>query len=173
MWVEGEGLITFDSPHHAPGSMLPSARGPALCSAPSPAALVGQPPTSTPAPPPADRTQEQLRGAARAAFAVLYQVDLSRLDPGSRVALHLAAALCALQREADLLDPGQRDVLAAVMADAGVEGTASPGAVPSLGPRSPAPAPAPDPQGAEALARTLFVPGKVFQDWRWDDILEA
>ncbi|KFM24744.1 LisH domain and HEAT repeat-containing protein KIAA1468-like protein [Auxenochlorella protothecoides] len=119
------------------------------------------------------RTQEQLRAAARVAFAVLYQVDLSRLEPGSRVALHLAAALGALQREADLLDPGQRDVLAAVMADAGVEGTASPAAVPGLGPRLPVPTLAPDPEGVEALARTLFVPGKVFQDWRWDDILEA
>uniref|UniRef100_A0A1D1ZU36 Uncharacterized protein n=1 Tax=Auxenochlorella protothecoides TaxID=3075 RepID=A0A1D1ZU36_AUXPR len=139
----------------------------------NPNPVITPPTPSHPHTPLPGRTQEQLRAAARVAFAVLYQVDLSRLEPGSRVALHLAAALGALQREADLLDPGQRDVLAAVMADAGVEGTASPAAVPGLGPRLPVPTLAPDPEGVEALARTLFVPGKVFQDWRWDDILEA
>ncbi|KAK2080560.1 hypothetical protein QBZ16_000413 [Prototheca wickerhamii] len=126
-----------------------------------------------------------LSGAAAAVFSLLYAIDGSRFEAGSRAALHLEAALRALWREADLLTAVQRDVLGAVMRDAGVPGAEWAGseggaldraaAAAAASPQLPSPrglglAPAGAADEDEWAAVTgALVTGKVFQDWRWDD----
>ncbi|KAL4439732.1 hypothetical protein ABPG75_002733 [Micractinium tetrahymenae] len=62
------------------------------------------------------KTSTQLTEAAAAAFVALRQIEAHEFTE-QRLCMHFAAALTALQREADLLDQPQRDALAAMVED--------------------------------------------------------
>ncbi|KAL4419122.1 hypothetical protein ABPG77_004514 [Micractinium sp. CCAP 211/92] len=69
------------------------------------------------------KTPSQLAEAAATAFVALRQIEAHEFAE-QRLHMHFAAALTALQREADLLDQPQRDALAAMVEDH--EATAGP-----------------------------------------------